>query len=147
MTPRVQFVSDTPSSPSLYSVASTSRPLQHLPTTSYSPNRSYIPNTSLSPPTILEPHHEITPLDHRIAEQGGTTSAIAGLPHRIQKTKGRIIDKDRIEELTRDLEAQVEGNNHLKRVNYEHNRFRKQVVMGFRAFKMLYMSSLLGSLY
>ncbi|KAF7502728.1 hypothetical protein GJ744_005236 [Endocarpon pusillum] len=145
MTPRVRFASDMTSTPSLYSVASTSRHPRHLPQTPYPTTRSYttirdssssLEQISSTPPATLEAHHhEITLLDHRIAEQGGTTSAIARLPHRIQKTKGRISDKDRIEELTRDYEAQLEENNHLKRVNYELNRFREQVVVGFQGLR------------
>jgi hypothetical protein len=73
----------------------------------------------------LREHQEITLLDNRIAEQGGTTSAIARLPHRIQETKDKISDRVRIKELTQHSEAQVEENNHMKRVNFEPNRFRE----------------------
>jgi hypothetical protein len=145
MATRGRFVKDTPPSPSLYSVTLKGKPPAHLPNTPYPVNGPYVTSTrsSFSPlgatspalPRRVEAHHEITLLDHRIAEQGGTTSAIARLPHRIKKTKDKISDKVRIEELTRDFEAQLEENDHLKRVNFELNRFREQVVVGFQGLR------------
>jgi hypothetical protein len=121
-----------PSSPSLYSVASTNKPPRNRPTTSYPTERGSIltlGHTSSMSPRRLEAHHEITLLDHRIVEQGETSSTIARLPHRIQKTKGKTSYEDRIEELTWNLEVQLEENDHLKRVNHELNCFREQVVV------------------
>jgi hypothetical protein len=134
MATRVRFESDAPSM---------TNPSQHLPTTLRQMDRSYAPTGRSFPsiehyspsPNRLEAHHEITLLDHQIAQQGGTTSAIARLPHQIQKTKSRISDKERIEELTRDLQAQLEENDHVKRVNYELNRFREQVVVAFKGLR------------
>jgi hypothetical protein len=137
-------MSDSPSSPSLYSIASTSKTSRQLPATPKPPNGSHRParsppspigHTSSMSPGRIEAHHEITLLDHRIAEIGGTTSAIARLPHRIQKTKRPVSDKERIVELTRDFESQLEENDHIKRVNFELNRFREQVVVVFQGLR------------
>lgn len=141
MTARVRFASDTQLSHSVYFVPLPSRPVRRLPATPFmarnsireSPSRSEF--TPPNPGGKFEAHHEITLLDHRIAERGGTTSAIARLPHRIQKTKSKISDKERIEELTRDLQGQLQENENLKRVNYELNRFREQVVVGYQGLR------------
>ncbi len=140
MTPEVRFASDRPISPSIYLVASTSKPPRYLPTTYptrsfYTPIRvlfSPLEQISSAPPGKSKTHQKITLLDHQISKHGGTASAIARLPNRIQRNKIRISDKERIEELTQDLNAQVEENDHLKRVNYELNGFRQKVMLIFQ---------------
>ena len=46
---------------------------------------------------------EVTPVDHIIAQHGGTTSAMERLPHRLRQSKGAITDQStRIVELVRE---------------------------------------------
>ena len=57
--------------------------------------------SNLKPAPATAPPN-ITPLDHFISQNGGTTSAIDMLPHQLQRSKVRPTIQERIEELTRE---------------------------------------------